>query len=120
MPALPADIAAALRQQIVVSSEDATIKARFPSARDNSDEPAEGFFDNRADAVTAGAQRRAMVGAVRRRFAVTVDDMLFIDAAGVVPTHRLIDAEQGVDAPMMVSRIEVDLEDEQTNLEYFG
>ncbi|WHO37881.1 hypothetical protein PMI04_015070 [Sphingobium sp. AP49] len=119
MPALPADIAAALRPQIVVSNEDATIKARFPSARNNSDEPSEGFFDLRADAETAGAQRRALIGAVRRRFAVTIDDMLPI-TAGVIPTHRLIDAEQGVDALMMVTRIEVDLEDEQTNVEYFG
>lgn len=124
MPAIPSDIAAALRPQIVVSSEDASIKARFPSAQDNSAEPAEGFFDSRADAEAAGAQRRAMIGVARRRFAVTVDDMLFIDGAGsfggAVPTHRLIDSEQGVDAPMMVTRIEVDLENEQTNLEYFG
>lgn len=120
MPAQPSDIAAALRQQIVVSSEDATIKARFPSARDNSDEPAEGFFDLRAGAEAAGVQRRALIGMVRRRFAVTVDDMLFIDAAGMVPTHRLIDSEQGVDAAVMVGRVEVDLENEQTSLEYFG
>lgn len=124
MAALPADIAAALRPQIVVSNEDASVKSRFPSARDSSDEPAEGFFDVRADAEAAGAQRRALIGVVRRRFTATVDDMLFIDGAGsfggIVPTHRLIDSEQGVDAPMMVSRIEVDLEGEQTSLEYFG
>ena len=44
--------------------------------------------------------------------------LLIVD--GAIPTHRLIDTEQGVDADMMVSRIEVDLEDEQTNVEYFG
>lgn len=119
MPALPADIAAALRPQIVVSNEDAAIKTRFPSARNNSDQPAEGFFDLRADAEAAGAQRRALIGTVRRRFTVKVDDMLLI-VDGAIPTHRLIDTEQGVDADMMVSRIEVDLEGEQTNVEYFG
>lgn len=119
MPAQPSDIAAALRPQIVVSVEDGTVKTRFPSARDNSTDPAEGFFDARADAEAAVAQRALLIGAVRRRFAVTVDDIVAV-AGGAVPTHRVVDAEQGVDAPMMVSRFEVDLEAEQSKVEYFG
>lgn len=119
MPALPGDIAAALRPQIVVSVADAAIKTRFPSAQDGSTEPAEGFFDQKADAQTAVAQRAALTGAVRRRFAVTIDDVIGAPG-GIVPTHRLIDAEQGVDGPAMVSRIEIDLEEEQAQVEYFG
>jgi hypothetical protein len=119
MPAIPSDIAAAMRQQIVVSTQDLTIKGRFPSARDNSDEPAEGFFDSAADASTAISQRAALLGAVRRRFSVTAADLVDVPA-GTVPTHRVIDSEQGLDASMLVSRIEVDLENEQTRVEYFG
>lgn len=119
MPAIPSDIAAALRQQIVVSSQDLTIKGRFPSARDNSDSPAEGFFDSATDASTALAQRAALLGVVRRRFSVTVADLVDVPA-GTVPTHRVIDSEQGLDALLLVSRIEVDLETEQSKVEYFG
>ena len=119
MPALPSDIAAAMRPQMVVSSQDATIKTRFPSARDGSDDPAEGFFDSAADAATALAQRVALLGVTRRRFVVAVNDMIEV-TPGAVPTHRVIDAEQGLDASMLLSRIEVDLEQETTQLEYFG
>jgi hypothetical protein len=119
MPALPSDIAAALRPQIVVSAEDAAIKSRFPTARDNSKEPAEGFFDSPTDAQSALDQRAALLGAVRRRFVVGVAD-IFDVPAGAVPTHRVIDAEQGLDAALLVARIEVDLEQEESKVEYFG
>ena len=119
MPALPADIAAALRQQIVVSNQDVTIRGRFPSARDASAEPAEGFFDSATDATTALTQRASLLGTVRRRFVAVVADVMDVPG-GVIPTHRLIDSEQGVDASALVSRIEVDLENEQSKVEYFG
>jgi len=119
MPALPSDIAAAMRQQIVVSAQDLTIKGRFPSARDNSDSPAEGFFDSASDASTALAQRVALLGAVRRRFSVSVADLVDVPA-GTIPTHRVIDSEQGLDASLLMTRIEVDLETEQSKVEYFG
>lgn len=119
MPALPSDIAAAMRQQMVVSAQDATIKTRFPSARDGSDDPVEGFFDSAADAVTAIGQRVSLLGVVRRRFVVGVNDLVEI-TPGTVPTHRVIDAEQGLDASMLLSRLEVDLEQDTTQLEYFG
>lgn len=119
MPALPSDIAAAMRQQMVVSSQDATILTRFPSARDGSQDPVEGFFDSASDAATAVGQRMALLGSVRRRFAVAVDDLVDVPA-GTVPTHRVIDAEQGLDAALLVSRVEVDLEQETTQVEYFG
>ena len=119
MAALPSDIAAAIRERVVVSVEDAAIKARFPSARDMSADPAEGFFDSPTDAQTAIAQRAALIGQTRRRFVVTVADIVDV-MPGTIPTHRIIDAEQGLDAPMLLSRIEVDLEQETTQLEYFG
>lgn len=119
MPALPSDIAAALRPQMVVSAQDAAIKTRFPSARDGSDDPVEGFFDSATDATAALAQRMALLGTVRRRFVVAVNDVVEV-TPGTVPTHRVIDAEQGLDASLLLSRIEVDLEQETTQLEYLG
>lgn len=119
MAALPSDIAAAIRERIVVSTSDAAIKARFPTARDMSTEPAEGFFDSAAHAQAAVNQRAALIGQVRRRFAVSVADIVDV-TAGSIPTHRLVDAEQGLDAPMLLARIEVDLEQDTTSMEYFG
>lgn len=119
MPALPSDIAAAIRERIVVSDEDTSIKTRFPTARDNSTDPAEGFFDLPEDAQTAVSQRASLIGETRRRFAVTVADIVDI-VPGTIPTHRVIDSEQGLDAPMLLARIEVDLEQDITQMEYFG
>ena len=119
MAALPSDIAAALRRQIVVASIDNTIKTRFPSARDNSSDPAEGFFDSTSHAQAAVNQRAALIGTLRRRFVVAVGEIVDVPA-GTIPTHRVIDAEQDLDAPMLLARIEVDLEQETTQLEYFG
>lgn len=119
MPALPSDIAAAIRERVVVSTEDAAIKSRFPSARDNSSDPAEGFFDSPTDAQAAVSQRASLIGATRRRFVVEVADIVDV-AAGAIPTHRIIDAEQGLDASMLLARIEVDLEQDATQMEYFG
>lgn len=120
MPALAADIGPALRAARIASIADATVRSRFPAARDGRDDPAEGFFDSEADAVAALEQRSGLIGTVRRRFTVSVQQAILPDIAAGVPTWRLIDAEQGVDAPCMVSRIEMDLEQEETTVELFG
>lgn len=119
MVAIASDIAAALRQRIVVTVEDATIKARFPSARDNSKDAAEGFFDSKADAQAALVQRAALLGTVRRRFEVVASGIIDLPG-GSVPTHRVVDAEQGVDAPLLVARVEIDMEQDESKVEYFG
>ena len=64
-------------------------------------------------------QRAALIGATRRRFIVEVADIVDV-AAGTIPTHRVIDAEHGLDASMLLARIEVDLEQDATQMEYFG
>ncbi|WP_188064764.1 hypothetical protein [Sphingobium sp. KCTC 72723] len=119
MAALPSDIAASLRARSIASVEDATIKARFPSARDNSKDAAEGFFDSLTDAQTALAQRASLLGAVRRRFEVVAGGVIDI-TDGAVPTHRVIDTEQGLDALMIAARIEIDMEQDESKVEYFG
>lgn len=118
MPALPADIAAALRAQINVSTSDATIKSRFPNARDGNLTPADGYFDDPAHAQLAVNQRAALIGAVRSRASVDIAEIVAVD--GSLPTHRIVDAEQGIDLPMLLSRIEQDRETETTASEYFG
>ncbi|MDZ7894170.1 MAG: hypothetical protein U5M50_03930 [Sphingobium sp.] len=120
MPALPADIGPALREAAIVQVADSAVLTRFPGARDGLIEPSEGMFDTQADCAAALAQRAALIGVVRRRFAVAVQDLMPFDIAAGVPTHRLIDGEQGVDMAVLLSRIEIDEETEITSLEYFG
>ena len=64
MPATPADIAAASRDVVVATWSDATIAGRYPSARDGSVQPEDGFFDAIADAQTVINARGALIGAV--------------------------------------------------------
>jgi hypothetical protein len=120
MPFDPSLDAAGARDAIVVSYASATIKARYPSARDGLDSPAEGFFDTEANAQTAIDARGALIGVERRRFAASVSDLLWIDPTTGVPSFSLADADQAIDATMLVARIEIDLDAEITTPELFG
>jgi hypothetical protein len=117
MPATPADISAGIREARIETWSSATIQGRYPSARNGSDEPAEGFFDAAADAATAIAARGALIGAERRRFAVQSDDVAWLDPSLGLPTVTLIDPEQAVSGAALVCRVEVSLEDETTTFE---
>lgn len=120
MSALPSDIAAASREALSESWDSAAIKARYPGARDAGSPPAEGFFDDPADAQDAADQRGALLGVERRRFAVPVQALLWIDPAAGLPTYQLVDADQIVDAPCIPARFEMNLESGETTLELFG
>jgi hypothetical protein len=120
MTALPADIAAATRPHIVVTNDDSAILTRFPTARDGIKSPAVGYFDDDADAATALAVRRSLVGTVRRRFGVTVQDEIVPDLSAGIPAWRLVDVEQGVDVIGLVGRLQLNEETESTSLEIFG
>lgn len=120
MSALPADIAPAMREAVIVSTSDASLLTRFPNARDGEKDPAPGYFDDPADAATALAARRTLIGVVRRRFTATIADMIVPSLAAGVPTWTLVDPELNVDAPHLVSRIEVNFETEQTGMELLG
>lgn len=121
MPADPADIAPGSRDVAVASWTDAAIVARYPSqARDGSLTPADGYFDGIADAQTVVNARGAIIGTETRRFAVKVDDLVWPTLSTSVPTFKLVDAEQGVNVVLFASRIELDLEGEQTAIELFG
>lgn len=114
MPATPEHIAAGIREAQIESWADATIKGRYVRARDGSETPAEGFFDSAADAAAVLVARAALLGTERRRFKVVVDELVWPDPAAGIPTVQLIDDEQGVSAPGIVCRVEVNLESEQT------
>jgi hypothetical protein len=120
MPASVADIAAGTRRAKVETWTSAAIKARYPSARDGGAEAAEGMFDSSADAATALAQRAALFGTERRRFAVDVAELLWPDPPTGIPIIQLTDGEQVVAGKTMTVRIEVDLEAETTRFEVFG
>lgn len=120
MTANPADIAAATREALIESWSSDAIKTRYVGARDGGSPAAEGFFDDPDDAQAAADQRGALLGTERRRFTVPVQDLLWIDPTVGLPTYRLIDGLQIVDAPCIPARFEIDLEAEMTNLELFG
>ncbi|MCK0531447.1 hypothetical protein [Sphingobium agri] len=120
MTALPADIALAIRPAAIADASDAATKARFAGARDNLDSPSQGFFDSTADALDVLTTRFSLLGAVRRRFAVEVQDALLINIEQGVPNFRLVDDEQFVDGATLCARIEVDLENETTSMVLFG
>ncbi len=120
MPADPADIAAATRDVVLATYESTTIAARYPSARDGTVTPADGYFDDVADAQTVIDARGDLIGVERRRFTVVAHEVIWLDPTEGLPTVRLIDAEQGTDANFIVARIEVDLDAETTTLELFG
>ena len=117
MPALAADIAAGTRPQQLEGWSNTAIRSRYPAARDGSAQPAEGFFHDAANAVTAITQRGALLGVERRRFSVVVQELLWLSPNIGVPTVTLIDPEQGVSSLAMVSRMEVNPEMEQTLFE---
>jgi hypothetical protein len=120
MPALPADIAAGTRRARIESWSSPTIKARYPSARDGEAQPAEGMFDSAAHAQAALAQRAALFGVERRRFAVPAQDLLWPDPATAILIIHLKEPEQAMDGKTIPARIEINLNDEATSFEVFG
>jgi hypothetical protein len=82
--------------------------------------PANGYFDDPADAQTVIDARGALIGVERRRFAVTAQDVIWPDPAAGIPTARLIDDEQRADGAYLIARFELDLDAETTSLELFG
>ena len=120
MPATATDINAATRDGAVATWSDSAIVARYVRARDGSLNPADGYCDALADGVTLIAARGALIGVERRRFVVRVQDVLSFDPAAALPSVTLIDAEQSANGTFLVTRLEVDLENETTVLELFG
>jgi len=121
MSAVAADIVAARRAARIVKREDTATKTSYPGARDNLESPSTGYFDSQSDTMAALNIEGALTGVARRRFAVRAQEMDILDpASDGVPTYHLIDAEQQVDTPCLVSRVVVDLENETTDWELFG
>jgi hypothetical protein len=120
MPALPADIIRATRRARIVTREDAAIRARFPSARDQAGAPEPGFFESAADASAVLAIKADLTGTFRRRFAAVTDNVQWIDPTDCIPAFNLTDAELGFDGPVIVSRWRVDLNIERTEMELIG
>lgn len=120
MPALPADIARAIRRSRVVTRTDTAIQSAFASARDAAETPEPGFFESGTDAASCLTLKAALNGQFRRRFAVELADEVWIDPLSGVPTWSLTDSETGASADMLLTRITLNLEDETTQVELLG
>lgn len=120
MPATPADIAAASRDAVIATWSDPAIAARYPSARDGSVQPDDGYFDAIADAQAVIDARGALIGVERRRFEVTADGLIMPSDSPQVPQVRLVDSEQAAAVNTLAGRFELDLETETTTFELYG
>ena len=120
MPATAADIAAASRDVVTATWTDATIAARYPTARDGSLDPAPGYFDAIADAQAVVNARGSLIGAERRRFTAAAYDLIWPTVSTALPCAALIDAELGINATCLAARIEIDLDAEMTTFELLG
>ena len=120
MPATIADIAAGSRDVATATWADPTIVGKYPSARDGSTAPADGYFDSAADAQTVVNARGALIGVERRRFTVVAADLVWPDVTAGVPSVALVDAEQGATSAALAARLELDLDAETTSFETFG
>lgn len=120
MPATAARAAFASRDFRFDTLTSAAIKAAHPDARDQEDQPAVSFFDDIAAATAINAERGALLLALPRRLSVTIAEPLAdLDTSLTTPTTRLVDAELGIDADLLISRLALDLETETTALELF-
>lgn len=120
MPALVADIQRATRKARVVTLTDTAIQSAYTGARDAIDAPDPGFFETAANASTVLALKQTLIGVFRKRYTVEIADEVWIDPLTAVPTWHLTDTETGVDADVLLTRIEVDLETETTSVEVLG
>lgn len=120
MPALPADIAAVTRAASVATWSDAAIEARYPSARDGSVSPSEGFCDKAADTQALIDARGSLIGSERGRYSVAVHDLIWPDLSQGMPQAAVADPDLLLDRGMMTPRIEIDLETNVTTFEVFG
>lgn len=120
MGARAEDIRRATRRSQIVTREDAAIKAQFPDARDQIDNPEPGFFEDAADAQAALAFKAALAGQFRRRAVVALDDPVLLDPAQGIPTWSVSDAETGLAMDVLVTRFEMNCEDESARFEGIG
>lgn len=120
MSALPADVQRATRAARIVIDEDSAVQTAFPSARDGLQSPERGYFESATDAATVLAAKAALIGAYRRRFAVSCAGEVYPDPLAEVPSYQLVASELSADLPALLCRIEVDLENETTVMEVLG
>lgn len=120
MPALPTDIIRATRAARIVIRSDPAVKAMFPAARDGQTNPDPGFFESAADADAVLAIKAALIGVPRQRYVIEIAEELNIDPFTEVPSFQLIDSELGIDLPVMLTRMELNMETGTTTLEVIG
>jgi len=109
MPAIPARIGFVLREQRIVETTSATMKARYgDAARDPKDEPFETFFDLSADAQAMASERLALLGTERRRFQIEVAGTLDLDLSAETPTVTVIDDDRQADLPALIVSVTED------------
>lgn len=120
MSAFPADVQRATRAARIVIDTDTAVQTAFPAARDGLQSPERGYFESAADAATVLAAKAALIGAYRRRFAVSCAGQVIPAPLTEVPSYQLVASELTANLPALLCRIEVDLNSETTAMEVMG
>lgn len=111
------DILRATRRSVVETREDTAVLTAHPNARDQSKNPVPGYFESTSDAATVLTSVASLVGAFRRRVVVNTEGIIALDPLTEIPTMNVVDSELNLSGDGLVTRFEVDLEEQQTNLE---
>jgi hypothetical protein len=102
MTATPADVARYTQDGVVVSQEDAALRANHPDAIDGGNNELEMFYDDPADADIILAERFDLLSQVSALHeGIEVNESLGFGASvaisPTVPCFRVIDAVRGID-----------------------
>lgn len=120
MPSLPTDVVRVTRPAKIVTRTDSAIQTAYPGARDAIRSPDRGYFESASDASTVLTAKAALAGSRVRRFRVDIAEVVWVDPLTEVPSYQLVDSDLGADLPVMLARIEIDLETEMTAMEVIG
>lgn len=123
---MPATVARAafirepFRRVVATSS---AMQTRYGNLARISDDPVETFFDSTTDAQNVANARQTLLGAERRRFKPTVNDItdaLGLSYMGAAPLAAYVDLERSANRTMIISDMVIDLEKQNASFTLWG
>ncbi|MBB4859612.1 hypothetical protein HNO88_002941 [Novosphingobium chloroacetimidivorans] len=123
MPATPARIGFILEPYRRAVSETASTKARHGNLARQSADPIDSWFASLADAQLRADQRQALFSPERRRFDIVTSEVEGLDAllaSEQALTATLVDEERGLNKPMLITALTLDLDAQRAQFSLWG
>lgn len=125
MSALPADIAKYTNDGVVITNENAALRAAHPEADDLLDQPVEMFFDTVADGQALLDEKFALLSQINPvHEGIEVDENLrlgqTIAIAPTVPCFRIVDEERGIDVVARTRAYAHEMASDRFSIEVIG